>query len=222
MKRRSRLLDLPASERRTANPRSLTGRIENALGWPGVGIVSFLGTVTVFALLGALAWSSHLPWLFPSLAPTVALMIETPLRPQASPRNAVVGHLVGIGAGYGLLTAFDLTSAGPLTQVGATIPRAIAAALAVAATTLLLNSAGIPHPPASSSTLIVSLGLLHRPTQLAVMIAAVLLATSMCYSLNTLSGAAAPYGHHTHPQIMTSNPRSPHKYISGATDFLDR
>jgi hypothetical protein len=49
---------------------------------------------------GLLAWETRLPWVFPSLAPTVVLMFETPLRPQASPRNAVIGHGVGIGVGY--------------------------------------------------------------------------------------------------------------------------
>jgi hypothetical protein len=192
MRRRSRLLDLPGTERRTTDPNSLTGRVERALGWPGVGVVGFIGAGTVFAVLGVLAWWSRLPWVFPSLAPTVVLMFETPLRPQASPRNAVIGHLVGIAVGYGLLAAFGLTTAGPITQVGVTIPRIIAAALAVATTTLLLNSMAVPHPPASSSTLVVSLGLLHRPTQLAVMIAAVLIATGMCLLGNTLSGVAAP------------------------------
>jgi CBS-domain-containing membrane protein len=192
MKRRSRLLDLPASERRTADPDSLTGRIERALGWPGVGVIGFLGAGTVFALLGVLAWRTHLPWVFPSLAPTVVLIFETPLRPQASPRNTILGHLVGIGTGYGFLVAFGLTTAGSITHVGVTIPRIVAAALAVAMTTLVLNSAGMPHPPATSSTLIVSLGLLHRPTQLAVMIAAVLVTTAMCWMLNTLIGVTAP------------------------------
>jgi hypothetical protein len=189
---RPRLLDLPATERRSANPDSVTGRIERRWGWPGVGLVGFIGTGVVFLLLGLLAWATRLPWVFPSLAPTVVLMFETPLRAQASPRNAVIGHGVGIGLGYGLLAAFGLTDAGPITVVGMSPARVAAAALAVAATTLLLNSAAAPHPPAASSTLIVSLGLLRHPIQLAVMCAAVLAMTAMCWLLNRISGVAVP------------------------------
>jgi hypothetical protein len=85
VKHPSRLLELPVTERRNAHPRSLTGRVERALGWPGVGLVGFLGAGIVFTILGIVAWLTRPPWVFPSLAPTVVLMFETPLRPQASP-----------------------------------------------------------------------------------------------------------------------------------------
>lgn len=192
MKRPSRLLELPVTERRNANPRSLTGRAERALGWPGVGLVGFLGAGIVFTILGIVAWLTRLPWVFPSLAPTIVLMFETPLRPQASPRNAVVGHLVGIAVGYGTLATFGLTTTGSITQVGMSLPRIAAASIAVATTTLLLNSIAMPHPPASSSTLIVSLGLLHHPGQLVIMSAAILTGTSICWLLNTVSGVTVP------------------------------
>lgn len=183
---------LPVRERRNANPDSVTGRLERAWGWPGVGLVGFAGAGVVFAAVGALAWASGLPWLFPSLAPTVVLMFETPLRPQASPRNAVLGHAVGIGVGYGMLVAFGLEAAAPITAAGVIGPRIAAAALAVAVTTLLLNSAAIPHPPATASTLIVGLGLLRDPIDLTVMFAAVVLVTGLCWSLNRIGGVEVP------------------------------
>lgn len=186
--RRRRLTDLPASERRGVDPDSRTGRLERAWGWPGVGLIGFAGAILVFTVLGVLAWQTHLPWVFPSLAPTVVLMFETPLRAQASPRNAVVGHVVGIGVGYSMLLFFGLSTAGPVTSTGVGPARIGAAGLAVAVTTLVINGAGLPHPPAASSTLIVALGLLHTPRELAVMVGAAVLTVLLCWGLNRAGG----------------------------------
>ena len=187
-----RLHELPEAERRNSDPASLSGRLERAWGWPGVGVVTAAGALAVFAVLGLVAWASGLPWLFPSLAATVVLMLETPQRAQASPRNAVVGHLVGIGAGYATLLAFGLTRVGPATVVGVGPRRVAAAALAVALTALLINGVGLPHPPAVSSTLVVALGVLRTPVALAVMAAACVLTVALCVTVNRLAGAASP------------------------------
>jgi CBS domain-containing membrane protein len=45
------------------------------------------------------------PLLFPSLGPTVILFFETPLSPQASPRNTLIGHAVALLAGYASLAS---------------------------------------------------------------------------------------------------------------------
>ena len=186
------LQDLPEAERRNSDATSLSGRIERAWGWPGTGLVTAVGGLVVLAVLGAVAWATQLPWLFPSAAPTVVLMLETPLRAQASPRNAVVGHLVGIGVGYSMLLVFGLTEVGPATVVGVGPRRVAAAALAVALTALLVNGIGLPHPPAASSTLVVALGVLRTPVALAVMAGACVLAVALCVAVNRMAGAAVP------------------------------
>lgn len=192
MRIRDRLMDLPASERRNANADSAAGRLERRWGWPGVGVVGFAGAAVTFLVLGLLAWATRLPWVFPSLAPTVVLMFETPLRAQASPRNAVIGHWVGIAVGFGMLSGFGLATAGSVTEVGMSPSRIGAAALAVAVTTLVLNGFGIPHPPAASSTLIVALGLLRSPSQLVVMGLAVAAVAALGWGLNRIGGVTVP------------------------------
>lgn len=63
-----------------------------------------------------------------------------------------------------------------------------AGALSVAVTSLVLVAVGRPHPPAGASTLIVSLGILHTPSDLGVMVLAVLLVTALGWTLNVLLG----------------------------------
>lgn len=178
----------PPTERRGGDPGSVTGRLEDALGRTGIGIAGFVASAVTMAAVGALAWATGLPWLFPSLGPTALLMSETPHRPQASPRNAIVGHGVAIAVGAASLVAFGLQHSGPVTEVGVSPARIAAAALSLAVMTLLLHVVGMPHPPAGSSVLIVSLGLLHTPTQLTVMAAAVVLTVLLGWGLNRLGG----------------------------------
>jgi CBS-domain-containing membrane protein len=49
-----------------------------------------------------------------------------------------------------------------------------------------------PHPPAGATTLIVSLGLLHTPLQLAVLMAAVILLCIQAVVINRLAGLPYP------------------------------
>lgn len=48
------------------------------------------------------------------------------------------------------------------------------------------------HPPAGASALIVALGILRRPDQLAVMFAAVRLVTVLAWVFNRISGITMP------------------------------
>ena len=52
--------------------------------------------------------------------------------------------------------------------------------------------ARVPHPPAGATTLIVSLGILREPEQLAVLMAAVVLLVVQGFVINRLAGIAYP------------------------------
>jgi len=68
------------------------------------GLWSATLSVLVLAAAGAVGIALKQPWLFPSLGPTLMVVAETPREPAAHPRNVLVGHLVGLGAGLiGLL-----------------------------------------------------------------------------------------------------------------------
>ncbi len=59
-----------------------------------------LNSFVTIALLTLLALLTHNPVVFPSLGPTAYLFFFTPLAESASPRNAVLGHAIGLLCGF--------------------------------------------------------------------------------------------------------------------------
>lgn len=131
----------------------------------------------LFGGLGAVAWGTGAPFIFPSLGPTAFLLS---IRPQGhGARRAwtvIGGHAWGVAAG---LTSYHLLLSGaslmdlqaPGTQLG--LGLAASGTLATALTSALMIGTRSVHPPACATTLIVSLGLLSTPTEGAVIIGAV-------------------------------------------------
>ncbi|MGO1052876.1 HPP family protein [Crossiella sp. CA198] len=135
--------------------------------------------------------ATHLPLLFPSLGPTAYLLFSSPLTAPASPRNTLLGHLIGVLAGGIGLTVFGLTQAAPdLTHL--TWPRAGAAALALSLTCGGMSLLGLSHPPAGATTLIVALGLMRTLPELVLIMLSVLALTALGAVVNRLSGIPYP------------------------------
>ena len=153
---------------------------------------SFINGCISIGLMAAVALVSHQPFVFPSLGPTAFLFFYTPLAPSASPRNALIGHLIGAVAGWASLAAFHLLAAPPAMMAGVTAARIGAAALSLGLTSGLMVLFRAPHPPAGATTLIVSLGLLRTPAQMAVLMAAVVLLTVQAMAINRLAGVPYP------------------------------
>jgi CBS-domain-containing membrane protein len=86
----------------------------------------------------------------------------------------------------------------PVTEVGVSGPRVLAAALALGVTTAVLALVDRPHPPAGATTLIVALGLLDSPSELAAMGIAFVLLTGLCAVWVRLG---ADRGHHGHSDV---------------------
>jgi hypothetical protein len=167
---------------------ALLQRLTGAHGRLGGAAYAAVLCLVVLALAGAVGILTKLPWLFPSLGPTVMLFFESPEQPAARPINTIVGHGVGIAAGALCLFAFGLQDDQPA-PVGGLNPGYVAAAAAsVAITTLVLTLLHLPHPPAGASTLIVSLGILTTAPQIAAMVGAVLLVTAVGWGINILLG----------------------------------
>jgi CBS domain-containing membrane protein len=143
-------------------------------------------------LMSVLALITHTPFIFPSLGPTAFLFFYTPTAPTASPRNTIFGHLIGTLVGYFSLVVTGLTAAGPALAEGVSWPRVIAAALSLGLTSGLMVLFRSPHPPAGATTLIISLGLLTRPWQLALLMVAVVLLTLQALAINRLAGIPYP------------------------------
>jgi CBS domain-containing membrane protein len=158
----------------------------------GLGLWVLAGGFASIAILGAIAIVSGLPFIFPSLGPTAFLIFNRQRAPDAWPRNAILGHLIGASCGYLALVLFGLTEAGPAYANGVSVARDCAAAFSLALTCGLMIWLRAPHPPAGATTLIVSLGVMSRPDELVVLMAAVGLLVALGYIFNRLAGFHYP------------------------------
>ncbi|GCE19455.1 HPP family protein [Dictyobacter kobayashii] len=159
---------------------------------PILALFSFINGCISIGLMSILALITSSPLIFPSLGPTAFLFFYTPRAPSASPRNTIIGHTIGVVAGYFSLLVTGLTTAGPALSVGVTWPRVIAAALSLGLTAGLMVLLKSPHPPAGATTLIISLGILTRPWQLLLLLIAVGLLTLQAIVINRLAGIPYP------------------------------
>lgn len=161
----------------------------------------FINGFVTIALLAVVAMVTRTPFVFPSLGPTAFLVFFTPLSPTASPRHTLLGHAIGIACGYGALVVTGLVYAGPALAVGVTFPRVLAAALSLAATGALMVLLRAAHPPAGATTLIVSLGIVTKPSYLAIIEIAVALMALQAIVINRAAGLDYPlWAKHTSPK----------------------
>jgi CBS domain-containing membrane protein len=156
-----------------------------------VALYVFINSGIAIAVMAGLAMASSQPFVFPSLGPTAFLLFYSPLAPSAAPRSCFYGHLIGVLAAYFSLVLFGLTNVPPdLYHITPT--RIAALALALALTLALMTWLDIPHAPAGATTLIVALGLLRTPEQLAILMLAVVVLTAQGFVINRLAGLPYP------------------------------
>jgi CBS-domain-containing membrane protein len=152
----------------------------------------FVNGFLTIGLLALLALVSRNPFVSPSLGPTAYLLFFTPLGRTSSPRNTVIGHAIGLLCGYG---AFVATGAGAIPfgeYPGIFSPRVLAAALSLSTTGAFMVLLDASHPTAGATTLIVSLGIISKPRELAVIEAAVFLLVAQALVINRLAGLPYP------------------------------
>ncbi|MGO9325160.1 MAG: HPP family protein [Terracidiphilus sp.] len=164
-----------------------------------VGVNGFI-TIALLALLAVVTGS---PFVFPSLGPTAYLLFIAPLAENSSPRNAILGHAIGLVCGY---AAYSLTGAANLpfgVHPGVYWPRILAGALSLSATGALMVLLRADHPPAGATTLIVSLGIISKPRALVIIEVAVFLLVAQALVINRLAGLPYPLWRHSekpHPR----------------------
>lgn len=109
--------------------------------------------------IGALAFAADEPWLFPSLGPTVFIQAVTPRAPGARIWNTIVGHTIGLCAGFVALFVFGAQNAPALMSSEIlSMQRVAATALAVSLIVGLQSILNAQHPPAAATTMLVTLG----------------------------------------------------------------
>ncbi|HEU5227219.1 MAG TPA: HPP family protein [Ktedonobacteraceae bacterium] len=157
-----------------------------------LALFSFINSLVSIGIMTTLAGFTSTDLIFPSLGPTAFLFFYNPTAPSASPRNTVLGHLIGILMGYLSLVVTGLTAAGPALAIGITAPRIIAVALSLALTNGLMVLFNVSHPPAAATTLIISLSIISRPLELVEVMIAVVLLTLQAIVINRLAGIPYP------------------------------
>ncbi|KLU08968.1 HPP family protein [Kocuria sp. SM24M-10] len=166
----------------------MLNKLKDKAGSIGAGLYAAVLSLVVLAASGAVGLALHQPWLFPSLGPTVMLFFESPRQKASRPLNALIGHGVGLLAGAAVLYGLGLQDDPSVASGGLTPAFLLAGAVSVALTTLVLTAIKTPHPPAGATTLIVSLGILTRPEELASMAGAIVLITALGWGLNLALG----------------------------------
>jgi CBS-domain-containing membrane protein len=151
---------------------------------PGSPLFMFLAGLATIASLGELAVATGMPWIFPSLGPTAVIFFLRPRLEAARPRNVLCGHAIGILCGWGSLAVTGLADAGPVVVATMGHDRALAAALALSGTGGLMVLLRVVHPPAGATTMIISLGFITRPFNLAIVEASIVLLTIEAIAIN--------------------------------------
>jgi CBS-domain-containing membrane protein len=158
------------------------------------GEALYVGALGFIAIMvnGFAAYFLKYPLLFPSLAPTIFHIFRSPLDEGASPRNTITGHFVGLIVGFFSLAIFGLLSTPSVIQKGATLPHVGAAAVSLALAEAILIYFNRVHPPAATTTLLVSLGIFKSFSELLSLAAGILLLTVTCWILNRSVGVPVP------------------------------
>lgn len=144
-------------------------------------IFAFVNSTIAIAVIGLGAWYTSQPLIFPSLGPTAFAFFFKPSASSSSPRNALLGHGSGIIIGW--LCSYLLQA--PFGQLAST-------AISLGMVAALMIAADIVHPPAASTTLFVSMGMISTPPEMLTIMAAILLLTAQGLIINRLSGISFP------------------------------
>jgi CBS-domain-containing membrane protein len=111
---------------------------------------------------------------------------------SSSPRNTILGHAIGLVCGYAAYVAMGSHGFTATAFTRVSWREVTAAALSLAATGAILVLLRVSHPPAAATTLIVSLGILTKPTYLVIIEIAVILLTAQAWIINRIAGLDYP------------------------------
>lgn len=145
--------------------------------------------------LALVAWATGNPFVFPSLGPSAFLLAGIARSDSGAYKRIVGGHLVGVVVGlfvYHIIAA-GLVVTDPFSPFSFDLLRlGISGALSIAVTTGAMFLTRTVHPPACATTLIVSLGLLSRPIEGAIIVVAVAALVGIDYLLKRIAWRGVP------------------------------
>ncbi len=156
-------------------------------------------------IVGVTAWASGHPWLFTSLGPTAYELVEKPEIPSARLYNVIVGHLVGMGAGFAALALLGAWHAPVVNgNTFVSLARLWAAVIAAFLTTLVNLLLRSGQPAALATTLLVSLGAMQTAAAALWIIIGVLILAAIGVPLRRIRLAAK-----RKPEQQMDNPLEP-------------
>src|SRR5215469_608108 len=120
----------------------------------------FVNGFLSIALLALLAVVTGVPFVFPSLGPTAYQLFFSPRAESSAPRNTLIGHFIGLVCGYAGFRVAGMPVSTALASGDFDWRPVVAAALSLGSTAALMILLKASHPPASATTLIVSLGII--------------------------------------------------------------
>lgn len=130
----------------------------------------------LFTLLGAIAWLSGEPFIFPSLGPSAFILAFERRGEQTRAYRVVGSHLIGGIAGFlaysTLAVGVTLTTTPPPASIDG-LRLATSGVLSIILTAWGMIATDAIHAPACATTLIVSLGLLSTPLQVSIIVVSV-------------------------------------------------
>jgi HPP family len=130
--------------------------------------------------LAAIGWLMQQPLIFASLGPTAYELVEQPQLPSARSYNIIVGHLIGLGAGFLAVYVLNAWAAPNVLATGVvSASRVRAVTISAALTTLVCLLVKAGQPAALATTLLISLGAMQTRRDAAAIIVGVLLIAAM-------------------------------------------
>lgn len=155
----------------------------------------------LFLVLGLIAWVSGQPFIFPSLGPS-AFILAFERRGKRTQMYQIVGsHLIGGFAGllaYFLLASGVTLTASPTGFSPDGLRLAVSGFISIILTSWGMIATDANHAPACATTLIVSLGLLSSPLQVAIIAVSVVILVGVHWTVLSLFKKAVG---ETHPYI---------------------
>ena len=148
---------------------------------------AILGEGGLVLALGAIGWATKQPLIFASLGPTAYELTEQPQMPSARPYNIIVGHLIGLGAGFLAIYLLNAWAAPNVLATGIVSPQRMwATAISAALTAFVSLAVKAGQPAALATTLLVSLGAMQTRRDAIAIVVGVLLVTAMGEPLRRL------------------------------------
>jgi hypothetical protein len=139
-----------------------------------------LGEGGLVLAVAAIGWATGQPLIFASLGPTAYELVEQPHVRSARIYNIIVGHLIGLGAGFFSLYILNAWGAPNVLAAGVvSTQRLWAAAIAATLTTFFTLIFRAGQPAALATTLLVSLGAMQNRRSAAAVVLGVLLITAI-------------------------------------------